>query len=798
MLLSPTSLSFLASSGLASPMARLTTAASPSSPRSGAFPPPPPPPYSTSVLATPTIRKPSTFSSSLSRRPRRKPLTPPLPPRALLALRVVLVALVLWFELGTFRAHSSGFFGLGGCKWDDSPSVSGRVWDGSFALASSRGGEKGGWVADDRWKVASQDGARAGRPFHVLVAADPQLLDMRSYPGRSWILRKVGVWITDLYARKSWRAVLGSRGTGGTGLDAVVWLGDLLDNGLDAVDQREHASYIHRFHLLFPLPRASTSSFSALSRSSASSSSARLVPPLPAIVLPGNHDLGLHSPSSSLAAYHRERFAEAFGPTWGEREWNGWRVVWVDAMALLEEEFWTGEGGQFVEMRGWLEAMGRDAHSPSSPPTVLLTHIPLFRPENTPCGRTRESRRPIHQGAGRNYQNELGERETEWLVEKVGPTVVYSGDDHDACVIRHPFVSPLDGTTPVVETTVKAFSMAMGVRSPGYSLLSLYPGLPSSTSPSSPIVDPDAPVSYTYTQTACLLPDQLGIYLHVYLPLFALVLLAFLVPKTATAARASLSRRRNRRVASALANGLPTTAASAIPAGHARTGSKSRLQRAAEEDVALEEAEAQYPGLVGGLAYGDSAASPGGSVLFDQASDDGLSDLEGEILPLSNPGSGASTPVIMEGHGRGASGHVRRVSRVWLWEGTARPSSSSSSSVPSSPPNGPSLAGASHVHARRRSSSAVVRVAHLAIDRLASNSLLAPLARAVLRPVFRLVRGVWRKVLAPVLVLVGGVKGLRGRGGAAGQVVEETVDEVVAVAGWPVGVWVALAVWYSI
>lgn len=127
-----------------------------------------------------------------------------------------------------------------------------------------------------------------------------------------------------------------------------------------------YASYVHRFHLLFPLPRASTSSFSALSTRGASSSSSFLVPPIPSIIVPGNHDLGLHRSSTSLAAYGRERFAEAFGPTWGVREWNGWEVVWVDSMALLEDEFWEGDGGQYAGMKRWIDELGQGESSSSS------------------------------------------------------------------------------------------------------------------------------------------------------------------------------------------------------------------------------------------------------------------------------------------------------------------------------------------------------------------------------------------------------------------------------------------------
>lgn len=68
--------------------------------------------------------------------------------------------------------------------------------------------------------------------------------------------------------------------------------------------------------------------------------------------------------------------------------------------------------------------------------------------------------------------------------------------------------------------TVKSFSIAMGIRRPGFQLLSLTSVVPSNKSltqvPVSPPLD-----------TPCLLPDQLGIYLYVYLGL-ALISLAVL------------------------------------------------------------------------------------------------------------------------------------------------------------------------------------------------------------------------------------------------------------------------------
>ena len=63
--------------------------------------------------------------------------------------------------------------------------------------------------------------------------ADPQILDRRSYPDRPPWLMRLSQSIVDLNLRKSWRAVLRQRA------DAVVFLGDMMDNGRLAMSDDE-------------------------------------------------------------------------------------------------------------------------------------------------------------------------------------------------------------------------------------------------------------------------------------------------------------------------------------------------------------------------------------------------------------------------------------------------------------------------------------------------------------------------------------------------------------------------------
>lgn len=76
-----------------------------------------------------------------------------------------------------------------------------------------------------------------------------------------------------------------------------------------------------------------------------------------------------------------------------------------------------------------------------------------------------------------------------------------SGDDHDYCELQH--------QNSVREVTVKSFSMAMGIRKPGFQLLSV----PEDNRDGAGAVD-----------QLCFLPDQIGVYLKGYLPLVALTL----------------------------------------------------------------------------------------------------------------------------------------------------------------------------------------------------------------------------------------------------------------------------------
>jgi hypothetical protein len=178
-------------------------------------------------------------------------------------------------------------------------------------------------------------------------------------------------------------------------------------------------------------------------------------------------------------------------------------------------------------------------------PTILLTHVPLYRKPGTPCGPKREhwppttppngqntpvnpdDRNAISISKGYNYQNVLGEDDSVRLISTIGNVVsVFSGDDHDYCEVVHP--SNKNGAR---EITVKSMSWAMGVRKPGFLLLSMWnPVGPDGKSLHSMHTGhgPDAMTAVTTESHLCLLPDQLGIFLR-YLILLVITLLSLII-----------------------------------------------------------------------------------------------------------------------------------------------------------------------------------------------------------------------------------------------------------------------------
>jgi len=206
-----------------------------------------------------------------------------------------------------------------------------------------------------------------------------------------------------------------------------------------------------------------------------------------------------------VSDHARDRFRTHFGPlNQVVKVGSNYSLVIVDAPGLSDEDdaragplelsSSRGEATQFIQ---------KVTSSSSSQSVILFTHIPLHRPEGSGCGPFRE-RGTIRAGTGRGYQNMLSPALSRLILDKIRPVLVLSGDDHDYCEYTH------DGQ--VREITVKSFSMAMGIRKPGFQLLSI----------------PKDGAKGSHDRL-CLLPDQLRIYLTVYLSCVVVTILMLLI-----------------------------------------------------------------------------------------------------------------------------------------------------------------------------------------------------------------------------------------------------------------------------
>lgn len=161
-------------------------------------------------------------------------------------------------------------------------------------------------------------------------------------------------------------------------------------------------------------------------------------------------------------------------------------------------------------------------------PVILLSHVPLYREPDTSCGPQRERGHALTLTGGYQYQNVLTNTLSQTLVDKLQAAGelrhIFSGDDHDYCDITHTYPATSQLQRPsagVREETVKSFSWAMGVRKPGFQMVSLW----NPVSAEGQSLNTDGDTIHTHL---CFLPDQLGIFIHYATMAVLTVLLLFI------------------------------------------------------------------------------------------------------------------------------------------------------------------------------------------------------------------------------------------------------------------------------
>ncbi|KAF4124956.1 Calcineurin-like phosphoesterase [Geosmithia morbida] len=447
-----------------------------------------------------------------------------------------------------------------------------------------------------------EDWPRGAHPHHLVFVADPQIIDPHSYPGRPWPLSSLTRLITDNYLLRGYKAIqtqlrpdsvffLGDLFDGGREWKTAS--GHFVDPKWGKGRSREEAGWVDTWHRKYgqgywmrEYQRFASIFFDHFNDGDSVGGvrpyqrGRKLV-----ASLPGNHDLGF---GAQVQVPVRDRFEAFFGDVNRIDVVGNHSIVSVDTVSLSADSSEYGAEHDLTPIHGpvnrfldgvkaakrravqdeldvWYEgAAGGDRRFPhriedlqgadlsdfprrgqeslsvtADLPTILLTHVPLWREPGTPCGPKREhwpptepptgqtkAVKPDHRNAisvssGYQYQNVLGEADSAKLLDKVGNVVhVFSGDDHDYCEVVHAR-SGSSSRSGVREITVKSLSMAMGVPTPGFLMVSLY----------NPVDDkgntlPGAPVETLQTHL-CLLPNQVHTYVkYIGFMVFSLVVLA--------------------------------------------------------------------------------------------------------------------------------------------------------------------------------------------------------------------------------------------------------------------------------
>lgn len=433
--------------------------------------------------------------------------------------------------------------------------------------------------------------------------ADPQITDAHSYPGRPWPLSSLTILITDNYVLRGYKALerrlhpdslffVGDLFDGGR--EWKTERGDFVDPHWGRQRPADEAKWVDTWHRkygqrywLSEYERFGEIFFRHWNDGGEAPGAWQRGRKLVAS-LPGNHDIGF---GAQVQVPVRNRFEAFFGDVNRVDVVGNHTVVSVDSLSLsagtsdfrntrdlspiygpvnvfLDQVKTAKRKAAREELRAWHgmdDAVPRFEHSAAELgsarpqgvdgrhtveggegpdfPTILLTHVPLYREPGTLCGPRREHwppskppkskkgpvtdlRNAISVTGGYQYQNVLSDIDSQKLVHSVGNVVhVFSGDDHDYCEVVHP-----ESRGGVREITIKSISMAMGVSVPGFLMVSLW----------NPVDDrgrtiPGSSLTEATLQThLCLLPNQIHTYMkYVAFVVLSLVLLgvrALLVP----------------------------------------------------------------------------------------------------------------------------------------------------------------------------------------------------------------------------------------------------------------------------
>jgi hypothetical protein len=291
-------------------------------------------------------------------------------------------------------------------------------------------------------------------PHHSIIIGDPQIVDEFSYPNRTWIATAFSKMFTDNFLHRNhnlYNKILNP--------DSIIFVGDLFDGGREWNDTQWTHEY-KRFNKIFN--------------------------PLKGVrqlkQVPGNHDVGF---GNGIDFEKYSRFKAYFGNADEVVLLGNHSIVLLDTVSLS----CTDDPRVNVRSQKFLSTF-QDSENPYKHyPRIAISHVPLYRfTELQTCGKFRESDKKFPVVRGKQYQTVLEYEISQKIINTINPILIFSGDDHDYCHIRHPFnklnsmskedyefsVGDHPGQKYTDEITIKASSASGGIKKPAIQLLSLW------------------------------------------------------------------------------------------------------------------------------------------------------------------------------------------------------------------------------------------------------------------------------------------------------------------------------------
>lgn len=303
------------------------------------------------------------------------------------------------------------------------------------------------WDQWETWPLGSS-------PYHSVIVGDPQIVDPNSYPNSTRLRLSITKFFSDNYLHRNhniYNRVLKP--------DSIIFVGDLFDGGREWNDTEWITEY-KRFNRIFNQVEG-TKQFRQI---------------------PGNHDVGF---GNGIDFERYSRFKAFFGNADEVMHIGNHSLVLLDTVSLscFDDEKVRKTSKEF------LDSFSDPANSYMEYPRILVSHVPMYRfTELQMCGPLRESKKPFPVVRGKQYQTVLEYELSQEIINKIRPSIIFSGDDHDYCHVRYPFNKPfskengdyqfskgeLAGEVYTDEITVKTSAMTGGIKRPAIQLLSLW------------------------------------------------------------------------------------------------------------------------------------------------------------------------------------------------------------------------------------------------------------------------------------------------------------------------------------